>query len=109
MSQLEPTGRRRSVVGAGMVGAIRLYQRWISPALGPRCRFYPSCSEYAVQAIQVHGVVRGTWLAAVRLVKCQPLHPGGVDHVPPATGRSRASRSAPAVAAPARPSERGSL
>jgi uncharacterized protein len=109
VSQQDTNPTRPSWVGTVMVGAIRVYQRWISPALGPRCRFYPSCSEYALQAIKVHGAARGTWLAARRLVKCQPLHPGGIDHVPPATGRSRARRSARAAAAPARPSERGSL
>lgn len=109
MSEQEPAAARTARIGTGMVGAIRLYQRWISPALGPRCRFYPSCSEYAVQAIQLHGAARGSWLAARRLVKCQPLHPGGIDHVPPATGRSGARRAARAAAVPARPSERGSL
>lgn len=61
---------------------IRIYQRLISPLLGPRCRFYPSCSAYAVEAIQKHGALRGCWLAARRLVRCHPLNPGGVDPVP---------------------------
>ena len=59
------------------------YRRWISPALPPRCRFYPSCSEYAVTAITTHGPVRGLGLAVWRLLRCQPFHPGGIDHVPP--------------------------
>ena len=61
---------------------IRLYQWLVSPLLGPRCRFYPSCSQYAVEAIQKHGAVRGIALALARLMRCHPWHPGGVDHVP---------------------------
>jgi putative membrane protein insertion efficiency factor len=67
----------------GLVFVIRLYQRWLSPLLGPRCRFYPSCSQYAAEAIATHGVLRGGWLAARRLTRCHPLHPGGFDPVPP--------------------------
>lgn len=70
-------------VGALLVALVRVYQRWVSPLLGPRCRFYPSCSAYAVQAVQVHGPLRGTGLAAWRLLRCNPWNPGGVDHVPP--------------------------
>ena len=62
---------------------IRVYQRAISPFLRPRCRFYPTCSQYAVEAIETHGVLRGSWLALRRIAKCHPLHPGGVDPVPP--------------------------
>lgn len=67
--------------GAG-VAAIRFYQRWISPALLPSCRFTPSCSEYAAQAVERHGLLRGTWLACRRLLRCHPFHPGGYDPVP---------------------------
>ena len=56
----------------------RLLSRW----LPPRCRFYPSCSAYALEAIEVHGAGRGSWLAVRRLGRCHPFHPGGVDHVP---------------------------
>lgn len=63
---------------------VRGYQLFISPLLGPRCRFYPSCSAYAVTALQTHGAVRGTWLAVRRVGRCHPWNPGGVDHVPPA-------------------------
>ncbi len=63
-------------------GLIRLYQLVLSPLLGPRCRFYPSCSHYAAEAIDVHGVVRGTWLAIRRIARCHPLNPGGFDPVP---------------------------
>jgi putative membrane protein insertion efficiency factor len=61
---------------------LHVYKRAISPLLPPACRFYPTCSEYAAQAIAKHGLVRGGTLAAKRLVKCSPLHPGGVDPVP---------------------------
>ena len=59
------------------------YQRWISAGLPPTCRFYPSCSAYAVEALREHGLLKGTALAVWRLVRCAPWHPGGVDLVPP--------------------------
>lgn len=58
------------------------YQKLISPLFGPSCRFHPSCSHYAIEAITRFGVLKGTWLAAKRLLKCHPLHPGGHDTVP---------------------------
>jgi len=61
---------------------IRLYQRFISPARPSSCRFVPSCSEYAYQAVQRHGAFRGLWLGLNRLLRCHPLHPGGYDPVP---------------------------
>jgi putative membrane protein insertion efficiency factor len=63
------------------VAPIRVYQRAISPALGNRCRYYPSCSEYAVQAIRSYGILRGLVLAAWRLLRCNPLSHGGFDYV----------------------------
>lgn len=63
-----------------LVGA---YRRGISPLLGERCRFAPSCSAYAQEALVVHGAGRGSWLAARRLARCHPFHPGGHDPVPP--------------------------
>jgi putative membrane protein insertion efficiency factor len=59
------------------------YRRFISPLLPPACRFAPSCSEYAVQALRTHGAVRGVWLAMRRLARCHPFNPGGYDPVPP--------------------------
>jgi putative membrane protein insertion efficiency factor len=65
-----------------LLALLRGYQLGISPLLGPSCRFYPSCSEYAIQAIRRHGVGRGLRLTAARLLRCHPFHPGGFDPVP---------------------------
>lgn len=65
-----------------LIGLIRVYQYAISPLLGPRCRFWPSCSSYTIEAIQVHGPWKGGWMAVKRIVKCHPGHPGGMDPVP---------------------------
>ena len=65
-----------------LMGIIRIYQLTVSPLLGPRCRFYPSCSCYAHAAIERHGVVHGTWLALKRLLRCHPFAEGGYDPVP---------------------------
>lgn len=61
---------------------IRTYQYLISPLIGPRCRFHPSCSQYALEACEQHGVLRGGYLALRRLLRCHPWHPGGYDPVP---------------------------
>jgi putative membrane protein insertion efficiency factor len=65
-----------------LLALLRGYQLGISPLIGPSCRFHPSCSEYAIQAIRRHGVGRGLWLTAARLLRCHPFHPGGFDPVP---------------------------
>ena len=65
-----------------LAALIRLYQLVVSPLLPPACRFYPSCSQYALEAIRRHGALRGAWLALARLARCHPWNPGGVDVVP---------------------------
>lgn len=67
---------------------IRIYRYAISPMMASHCRFYPSCSAYAIEAIELHGSLRGSWLAARRLARCHPWHPGGVDPVPPVPDQS---------------------
>lgn len=65
-----------------MLLLIAFYKRAISPLLPRSCRFYPSCSTYAAEAIERHGAARGAWMAARRLLRCHPFHPGGYDPVP---------------------------
>jgi hypothetical protein len=65
-----------------LIGAVRIYQKTLSPLLGPRCKYYPSCSHYGVEALQQHGAVRGSLLAAWRVARCNPWSNGGVDDVP---------------------------
>ncbi|MGM8930945.1 membrane protein insertion efficiency factor YidD [Salinicola halophyticus] len=65
-----------------LTALIQIYRYGISPLLGPRCRFWPTCSSYALEAIRLHGPWRGGWLAIRRLSKCHPFHAGGVDPVP---------------------------
>jgi hypothetical protein len=65
-----------------LVSLLRAYQYAISPFLGRRCRYYPSCSEYAVEAVEKHGAIKGGWLGVKRVCRCHPWHPGGYDPVP---------------------------
>jgi uncharacterized protein len=65
-----------------LIAVLSGYRRWVSPMFMPHCRFAPSCSEYAIGAIAAHGALRGSWLAARRLAKCQPFFTGGYDPVP---------------------------
>jgi hypothetical protein len=67
---------------AALLFLLRGYRRWISPLLGPHCRFHPTCSAYAVEALERHGALRGSVLALRRVLRCHPLHPGGFDPVP---------------------------
>ena len=69
------------------------YRKFISPILPPACRFYPTCSMYALEALEEHGAMKGTWLATKRLCKCHPFHAGGIDYVPPR--RSQQAKGSP--------------
>lgn len=66
-----------------LIALIRVYQRLISPLLGPHCRFTPTCSSYGIEALRRFGVIKGSWLTVKRVLKCHPLHHGGDDPVPP--------------------------
>jgi hypothetical protein len=77
-----------------LTGLIRLYRVTLSGWLGGQCRFYPSCSSYAEQAVRVHGAARGSALALGRIARCGPFTPGGVDHVPPSRHRHPAVEGA---------------
>lgn len=82
----EPTPTKAKVTGARAVATwpLRIYQRYLSPLKGaPSCRFYPTCSAYAIEAIEVHGVLKGSWMGMLRVLRCHPFHPGGHDPVPP--------------------------
>ncbi|AIJ34532.1 preprotein translocase subunit [Corynebacterium imitans] len=73
----------RGFAASALVKLVRLYQKYLSPLkLGGTCRFLPVCSAYALEAVARHGAVKGTWLAAARVAKCGPWHPGGYDPVP---------------------------
>jgi uncharacterized protein len=76
-----------------VLGGIRLYQLTLSPYLGRQCRFHPTCSHYARQAVEEHGVLRGGWLSLRRLGRCHPFHAGGVDLVPAGVRGARAGVS----------------
>ncbi|MES9540595.1 membrane protein insertion efficiency factor YidD [Spirillospora sp. NPDC049024] len=101
-----PTGHP-GPVAAVLILLVRAYRRFLSPLLGQQCRFHPSCSAYGLEALQVHGALRGTWLTARRIARCHPFHPGGYDPVPPkktpgeraaASSNSGREESGPALA-----------
>lgn len=66
-----------------LLGIIRFYRKHVSPRLPPMCKYYPTCSAYAIEAIETHGALKGSVLAALRILRCNPLFPGGYDPVPP--------------------------
>jgi uncharacterized protein len=106
---VKASARRGSPVRRGLLAAIGFYSRAISPALPARCRFYPTCSAYAAEAIERHGALRGTGLALRRLLKCAPWHPGGVDPVPDAPVRPVGTRSDGHSSSTAAPSPSGNV
>jgi hypothetical protein len=84
------TEHRPTAFARLLILPIRGYQRFISPLFPPVCRFYPSCSTYAVEALRVHGALRGLWLGTRRIARCHPFNPGGLDPVPPPRGQRNA-------------------
>ena len=96
MSDTDDGRARTSWAARPLVLLVRGYRRWISPAMPPTCRFHPTCSAYAVEALQVHGLFKGTALTVWRLLRCAPWHPGGVDLVPPPRKRAGPARTRPA-------------
>lgn len=82
MSELADSQRRPAVPARALIFVVELYRNMISPLRLPSCRFVPTCSEYAVEALREYGFIRGSWLSLVRLAKCGPWHPGGWDPVP---------------------------
>ncbi|WP_199610145.1 membrane protein insertion efficiency factor YidD [Flocculibacter collagenilyticus] len=74
--------QNRTAYQSGVILLIRGYQKWISPLFAPSCRFTPTCSHYAIEAISRFGVIKGCWLSGKRILKCHPLHAGGNDPVP---------------------------
>ena len=93
VSATEPTGAEANPIVRALVWVLRRYQCYISPARPPVCRFTPSCSSYAIEALRVHGLFEGTWRTAWRLLRCAPWHPGGNDPVPPRRAPRRLARS----------------
>jgi putative membrane protein insertion efficiency factor len=76
-----------------LIGLIRGYRIAISPLFPPVCRFYPTCSQYAIAALEEHGLLKGTWLATARICRCHPLAQGGYDPVPPGRQQTHSEKS----------------
>jgi putative membrane protein insertion efficiency factor len=87
------TGRTATVPARLLMVPIAGYRRFVSPLLPPRCRFAPSCSEYALTAVAEHGAARGLWLAIKRIARCHPFNPGGYDPVPDRVYPAKPARS----------------
>lgn len=83
-----------------LIGLLKAYRLLISPMYGQVCRYYPTCSAYALEAVQVHGSLRGSWLAVRRVARCHPWAAGGVDKVPPPRDRPTAPEPAPSPRPP---------
>ena len=87
------TGRTATVPARLLMVPIAGYRRFVSPLLPPRCRFAPSCSEYALTAVAEHGAARGLWFAVKRIARCHPFNPGGYDPVPSRIHPAKPARS----------------
>ena len=92
---------RPGAAARALLALVAAYSRWVSPLLGPHCRFAPSCSRYAATAVRTHGAARGSWLALRRIARCHPFHPGGHDPVP-ALGRPRVALTVVDASSPSR-------
>lgn len=82
-SEVQREQRQETLASRIVKGPIHFYRKFISPLTPPTCRFYPTCSAYALEAIDVHGPLKGTWLAIKRIARCHPFNSGGIDYVPP--------------------------
>ncbi|UKH19468.1 membrane protein insertion efficiency factor YidD [Actinobacillus pleuropneumoniae] len=98
MGSSHPSGEKAGVTVKPSIGArllllpIYFYRYCISPLIGPRCRFYPTCSTYAVEAIKTHGAIKGGWLAAKRIARCHPWNEGSEDPVPPCCNHKESNK-----------------
>ncbi len=82
MAMDDTTRKAPNPMAKALLGAVRGYQKLVSPLLGSNCRYHPTCSQYTYEAIEIHGAGRGSWLGAKRIARCHPFHEGGVDPVP---------------------------
>lgn len=98
-----PSQATGGVLGLALARVVRGYQLAVSPLMAPHCRYWPSCSEYAIEALRGHGVLRGGWLAARRLCRCHPWSAGGVDLVPAPVGEGTAAVSSSSLSPPTLP------
>lgn len=87
--------RANSILALPLIGAVRLYQVLLSPLMGGRCRFTPSCSNYALEALRAHGPAKGAYLAGRRVLRCHPFGGSGYDPVPPSTDREDGAKHLP--------------
>jgi len=102
----DPVSARPSIVARALMVPVRAW-RLLSVHLPPRCRFYPSCSQYALEALATHGATRGSWLAIRRVSRCHPWHDGGLDPVPPPrAGKAANIRSITPISGASVPEER---
>jgi putative membrane protein insertion efficiency factor len=104
-----PTARRATPLAWLLIQPIRFYQRFITPYTPATCRYYPTCSSYAVRALRTHGAFKGTLLTAWRLLRCNPWSSGGVDHVPPRSSWRPARSAGAATPAGAGPGDPGGV
>jgi uncharacterized protein len=103
------TERKPGPAARVLILLVTAYRRFLSPLLGPQCRFHPTCSAYAIQALRTHGALRGTWLTVRRIGRCHPFNPGGYDPVPPPKGARAPHHDLPPRRQRRRPTEHKEL